>query len=88
VKQLGVTPGGFRARIEWFVDPDDILGGMLKGAVFGLILASVGCYKGFHTSGGAEGVGRATTGAVVLSGVLILTVDYFMTLLLAPLSVG
>lgn len=88
VKQLGVNPGSFWSRIEWFVDPDDILGGMLKGAVFGLLLATVGCYKGFTTSGGAEGVGRATTTSVVISGVLILTVDYFMTRILAPLSVG
>ena len=88
VKQLGVTPGGFRSRLEWFVDPDDIVGGLVKAAVFGLILASVGCYKGFYTSGGAEGVGRATTTAVVVSGVLILTCDYFMTIVLAPLSVG
>jgi phospholipid/cholesterol/gamma-HCH transport system permease protein len=88
VKQLGVNPGGFQSRIEWFVDPDDILGGLAKGAIFGLILAAVGCYKGFTTAGGAEGVGRATTSAVVISGVLILTSDYFMTLILAPLSVG
>jgi phospholipid/cholesterol/gamma-HCH transport system permease protein len=88
VKQLSVTPGAFQARIEWWVDPDDLLGGMIKSAVFGLILSSVGCYKGFTTSGGAEGVGRATTTAVVISGVLILTSDYFMTLILAPLSVG
>jgi phospholipid/cholesterol/gamma-HCH transport system permease protein len=88
VKQLGVNPGSFWSRIEWYVDPDDVLGGMLKGAVFGFILSSVGCYKGFTTSGGAEGVGRATTTSVVVSGVVILTVDYFMTRILAPLSVG
>jgi phospholipid/cholesterol/gamma-HCH transport system permease protein len=88
VRQLGVNPGSFWARVEWFVDPDDILGGLLKGAVFGFLLAAVGCYKGFTTSGGAEGVGRATTTSVVISGVLILTVDYFMTRILAPLSIG
>jgi phospholipid/cholesterol/gamma-HCH transport system permease protein len=88
VKQLSVTPGAFQARIEWWVDPDDIIGGLIKSSVFGLLLSSVGCYKGFTTSGGAEGVGRATTSAVVISGVLILTSDYFMTLILAPLSVG
>jgi phospholipid/cholesterol/gamma-HCH transport system permease protein len=85
---LGVPAGGFWSRIEWFVDPDDILGGMAKGAVFGLILSSIGCYSGFFTRGGAEGVGKATTRAVVISGVLILTSDYFMTLLLAPLADG
>lgn len=88
IEQLQVPEGGFWARIEWFVDPDDVLGGLLKAAAFGWILSSIGCFQGFHTRGGAEGVGRATTRAVVLSGVLILTVDYFITRILAPLSVG
>lgn len=88
VRQLQVPEGGFWARIWWFVDADDIVGGCLKGAVFGFLLAAIGCYQGFHTHGGAEGVGRATTRAVVLSGVLILTSDYFLTRLLAPLSIG
>ncbi len=88
VKQLQVPEGGFWARIWWFVDEDDVLGGCFKAAVFGFILASIGCYQGFHTRGGAEGVGRATTSAVVVAGVLILTGDYFLTRILAPLSVG
>lgn len=85
---LNIPEGGFWSRIEWNVDPDDILGGALKASVFGFLLASIGCYQGFHTRGGAEGVGRATTVAVVVSGVSILIADYFMTLILAPLSVG
>jgi phospholipid/cholesterol/gamma-HCH transport system permease protein len=85
---LAIPEGGFWARIEWNVDPDDIYGGAIKAGVFGFVLAAVGCYQGFHTRGGAEGVGRATTTAVVVSGVAILITDYFMTLLLAPLSVG
>lgn len=88
VKQLRVPEGGFWDRIWWYVDADDIVGGCVKAAVFGFILASVGCYQGFNTRGGAEGVGRATTAAVVISGVLILTSDYFLTRILAPLSVG
>jgi len=88
VKQLRVPEGGFWERIWWFVDADDIVGGCFKAAVFGFILASVGCYRGYTTRGGAEGVGRATTSAVVISGVLILTSDYFLTRILAPLSVG
>ncbi len=85
---LNIPEGGFWSRIEWNVDPDDIYGGAIKAGVFGFVLSAVGCYQGFHTRGGAEGVGRATTTAVVVSGVLILVTDYFMTLLLAPLSVG
>jgi phospholipid/cholesterol/gamma-HCH transport system permease protein len=57
----------------------DLGNGFIKAAVFGVILALVGCYKGFFTKGGAEGVGRATTEAVVLSSVMILVSDYMMT---------
>ncbi|GDX83403.1 ABC transporter permease [Deltaproteobacteria bacterium] len=85
---LGVNPGPFYNRMEWFVDPDDIWGGMLKSAFFGFVLASVGCYRGYNARGGAEGVGQATTRAVVASGVAILVVDYFITLILAPMSVN
>lgn len=87
-RMLGVNSGPFLARLEWLVDPDDIWGGMVKAAVFGFLLSSIGCYKGFFARGGAEGVGRATTTAVVAAGVSILIVDYFITLVLAPLSVN
>ncbi len=87
-EMLGVNPGPFYNRMEWFVDPDDIWGGMMKSAIFGFILASVGCYRGFYARGGAEGVGQATTRAVVASGVAILVIDYFITLILAPMSVN
>lgn len=85
---LHIQAGGFWSRIEWNVDPDDIWGGLIKSAAFGVILSSVGCFYGFHTRGGAEGVGQATTRAVVTAGVLILVSDYFMSLILAPMSVG
>ena len=88
VRQLNVPVGAFWARIEWFVDPDDILGGMFKGAVFGFVLSTIACFNGFRISGGAHEVGLATTRAVVTSGVSILAVDYLITLILAPLSVG
>jgi phospholipid/cholesterol/gamma-HCH transport system permease protein len=85
---LGVNPGPFYNRMEWFVDPDDIWGGMMKSGIFGFILASIGCYRGYYARGGAEGVGQATTKAVVAAGVSILVVDYFITLILAPMSVN
>ncbi|MDC4204670.1 MAG: ABC transporter permease [Candidatus Manganitrophus sp.] len=47
--------------------------------VFGTLIATISCYKGFNTQGGAEGVGRATTGAVVIAEMLILISDYFLT---------
>lgn len=85
---LHVSEGGFWSRVEWYVDPDDIWGGAIKAAVFGFLLSTVGCWYGYFARGGAEGVGRATTRAVVASGVLILVVDYFVTLILVPLSLG
>jgi len=57
----------------------DLFSGMTKTAFFGFIIATVSCYKGFHADGGAEGVGRATTSAVVISSMGILIADYFLT---------
>lgn len=76
---LGVDSGIFIAKIIDFVTLSDIIQGTVKAAVFGTILTHIGCYKGYLTSGGAEGVGRATTEAVVLSSVLILFSDYLIT---------
>ena len=69
----------FFDKIQWIVKPSHIWEGMQKSMVFGLIFSSVGCYKGFHAAGGAKGVGRATTEAVVISLVTILVVDFFMS---------
>ena len=76
---LNINSGIFMARIIEFVDLSDIINGLIKASVFGLILSLVGCYKGFNTSGGAAGVGRATTQYVVISSVSILISDYFLT---------
>jgi len=69
-------------NITKIVELDDIFNGLIKAAFFGLILSLIGCYKGFNTTGGAEGVGRATTEAVVLASVMILISDYFLTALM------
>jgi phospholipid/cholesterol/gamma-HCH transport system permease protein len=61
-----------------FLENEDVYSGLIKSAVFGLAIAIVGCYNGFYTQGGAEGVGKATTSAVVTSMMLILIMDYFM----------
>ena len=79
VKLLNINSGIFIARIVEIVDLDDIFNGLIKSACFGLILALVGCYKGFYTTGGAEGVGKATTQSVVYASVAILISDYFLT---------
>ena len=57
----------------------DLMQGMAKPVVFGFLLATVGCYKGLTVRGGTQGVGRATTQAVVISSVLILITDFFLT---------
>ncbi len=79
VHVLKVNSGIFIARIIEFVNIYDVLNGLIKSTFFGLILSLVGCYKGFYTTGGAAGVGRATTQAVVYASVSILISDYFLT---------
>jgi phospholipid/cholesterol/gamma-HCH transport system permease protein len=76
---LGVDAGIFLSKIEDFVVVRDIWGSLLKAAMFGLVLTHVGCYKGYYTENGAEGVGRATTEAVSFSAVFILFSDYVFT---------
>lgn len=68
--------------IKTFVEFSDITGGLIKSAVFGLIFSWIGCYKGFYTNGGAKGVGIATTKSVVVSSIMILIANYFLTALL------
>jgi len=82
VKLLGINEGVFIARMIKYVSLDDIYNGLAKAAVFGVILSVISCYKGFYTKGGAEGVGRATTEAVVVSSVTILISDYVLTSLM------
>ncbi len=79
VHLLDINSGIFIKNITKLVDLGDIYNGLVKAACFGLILSLIGCYKGFNTRGGAEGVGRATTEAVVLAAITILISDYFLT---------
>jgi phospholipid/cholesterol/gamma-HCH transport system permease protein len=65
-----------------YVDMEDILGGIYKSLSFGVLITWVCCYKGYYAGFGALGVSKATTQAVVLSSVLILVWDYFMTSIL------
>lgn len=62
-----------------FLESQDVVLGLVKAAVFGFIIATVGAYQGYHSNGGALGVGRATTNAVVAAIVLILAVNYLIT---------
>jgi phospholipid/cholesterol/gamma-HCH transport system permease protein len=69
---------GFRNSFNF----DDFKNGLTKAAVFGLIIGLVGCYEGFNTVGGAQGVGRATTSSVVISSVLILVFNFIFAIIL------
>jgi phospholipid/cholesterol/gamma-HCH transport system permease protein len=82
VKMLGINSGVYIARTVDFLTFGDLMDGIVKSAVFGLILALVACHYGFNASGGAEGVGKAATRSVVLGCVLILASDYLMTSLM------
>ncbi|NLW35122.1 MlaE family ABC transporter permease [Syntrophorhabdus aromaticivorans] len=82
VKLLGINEGAFIDKMIKYVELNDIYNGLVKSAVFGIILSSVACYKGFYARGGAEGVGKATTEAVVVSSVTILISDYVLTSLM------
>lgn len=62
-----------------FLEIDDITSGLIKSAVFGFLIAIMGCYNGYHSAGGAQGVGRATTNAVVTASIAILSANYLMT---------
>src|SRR5687767_14123507 len=79
VNLLGASAGSYWSSIESAVEWRDVYGGILKSISFGLIVSWVCCYKGFFTKHSAEGLGTATTEAVVLSSVLILVWDYFLT---------
>ncbi len=68
----------YRTALEWLTF-EDLYSGLAKTLFFGMIISLVGCYHGMKTSGGAEGVGRSTTKAVVTGSVLILVSDYFLT---------
>jgi phospholipid/cholesterol/gamma-HCH transport system permease protein len=79
VKLLGVNPGAYFHEMEKSVVWKDVYSGFMKSVSFGVIISWVCCYKGYYAGHGAEGVSRATTSAVVMSSVLVLIWDYFLT---------
>ena len=62
-----------------FLEFQDVFSGLVKAAVFGFLITLMGCYHGYTSRGGAQGVGQATTNAVVSASALILTFNYFIT---------
>jgi len=78
----GVSAGTFWLRTQHWLDWSDVAEGLLKGAVFGVVVTLVSCYKGFNASGGAKGVGKATTEAMVACALSIFIMDYFIGVIL------
>ncbi|MGI9371717.1 MAG: MlaE family ABC transporter permease [Hyphomicrobiales bacterium] len=81
-KSLGFNSAVYIKNTVDFLEFDDIFSGLAKSAVFGFIIAVMGCYQGYNSRGGAQGVGRATTNAVVSASILILAANYLLTSLL------
>lgn len=79
---LNIDAGSFMSAIHDYLEAGDVIHGMVKAVVFGLMMSVVACYKGFFMTGGARGAGIATTRSVVLSSVLVLMMDYVMTSLM------
>lgn len=79
VNWMGVDPGVFTSNIEKYIVPADLNMGFIKSLVFGFLLCNISCAQGFYATGGAKGVGEATTRAVVLSSVSVLIANYLLT---------
>ncbi|MDP2956831.1 MAG: ABC transporter permease [Longimicrobiales bacterium] len=75
---LDMSSHEFLKGLRLFFQPWDVWFSVIKSVAFGLTVTSVGCFFGFHTTGGAEGVGRSTTHAVVASSMIILVIDAFL----------
>ncbi|WP_249139057.1 ABC transporter permease [Actibacterium sp. MT2.3-13A] len=77
--RLGFNPAAYLKNTADFLEMWDVTSGLIKGAVFGFLIALVGCYFGMNSGRGAQGVGRATKSAVVTASVLIFAANYLLT---------
>ena len=82
VQSLGFNGTVYLQNTEVFLNSKDIISGLIKASAFGFIITIMGCYHGFNSEGGAQGVGKSTMNAVVSSSILILATNYIMTNLL------
>lgn len=79
VYKLGFNPAIYIKNTWQYLESLDVVSGLVKAAVFGFIVALMGCYNGYYSRGGAQGVGAATTNAVVSASILILISNYLIT---------
>lgn len=77
--RLGFGPAAYLQNTIAYLNPTDVISGLVKAAVFGFVIALMGCFHGYRSRGGAQGVGGATTAAVVSASILILAFDYVLT---------
>ncbi len=85
VFQAGINEGTFMGRIHQIVEFNDLAGGLFKSAIFGFVIALIGCQKGMNAEGGSRGVGLAATQTVVSGSVTVLVLDYVLTTALLTL---
>ena len=78
-QSLGFNGAVYLKNTVDFLEPQDVTSGLMKAGVFGFIIAIMGCYHGYYSQGGAQGVGKATTNAVVSASILILASNYVLT---------
>ncbi|HYG85177.1 MAG TPA: ABC transporter permease [Azospirillum sp.] len=79
VYRLNFNASSYITRTWEFLEPLDVISGLVKAAVFGFVISLMGCYFGYKSRGGAQGVGQATTNAVVAASILILVFNYLIT---------
>jgi len=79
VYKLGFNPAAYLKRTFDYLEFMDVFSGLVKAGVFGFTISLMGCYHGYNSEGGAQGVGRATTNAVVSASILILIFNYVIT---------
>ncbi|MEE3623798.1 ABC transporter permease [Nitrospirillum sp. BR 11752] len=79
IYRLGFNPAAYLTSTAQYLETIDVVSGLTKAAAFGFIIALMGCYNGYHSKGGAQGVGAATTHAVVSASIMILMINYLLT---------
>lgn len=79
VYKLNFNPAGYLRQTVDYLEWMDVVSGLVKASVFGFLIAMLGCFHGYASGGGAQGVGRATTNSVVSASIMILVVDYMLT---------
>jgi len=82
IHKLGFNPSIYIEQTFKYLEFQDVISGLIKAAAFGFIISLFGCFQGYHSKGGAQGVGQATTNAVVSSSISILILNYLLTAVL------